>query len=79
MYANNHNCTALARLATRISRVLTEADRELLRTHEASVGELQHALKDAVDCIHAYSIKGWLRKLAAPGGDTRARWPGPGA
>jgi hypothetical protein len=33
--------------------------------------ELQHALKDSVDCIQAYSKKGWLRKLAAPGGDTR--------
>lgn len=73
MYANNHNCAALARLATRITKILAEADRDLLATHEASLGELQHALKDAVDAIQAYSQKGWLRKLAAPGGDTRVR------
>lgn len=70
VYANNHNCTAMASLAKRVSHMLASSDMELLEAAANSVGELQHALKDAVEAVQAYSKKGWLRKLATPGGDT---------
>ena len=60
----------MAVLAKRVSRMLADAERATLERCAASVGELQAALRDTADAVQAYARKGWLRRLAAPGGDT---------
>jgi hypothetical protein len=67
--ANKASAAALSALASRVAAVLLHAEPATLERVEASVGALQAALTDAVQLIQSYSQRGWLRRLAAAGGD----------
>jgi hypothetical protein len=67
--ANKASAAALSSLASRVAAALLHADGATLERVEASVGALQAALTDAVQLIQSYASRGWLRRLAAAGGD----------
>jgi hypothetical protein len=67
--ANRAAAALLAALAQRCAGALLGADAETLSRVETSVGALQAALKDAVELIQSYAARGWLRRIAAAGGD----------
>jgi len=69
--ANKSACAELGYLARRVAMTLSAADKDNLRRAAQSVGQLKAVLKEAAELVQSYTSKGWLKRLAAAGGDAQ--------
>ena len=70
--ANKGACAQLGYLARRVALALAGADKDNLAKVAQSAGQLKAALKEAAELVQQYATRGWLRRLAAAGGDAQA-------
>ena len=70
--ANKGACAQLGYLARRVALALAGADKDNMARVAQSAGQLKAALKEAAELVQQYASRGWLRRLAAAGGDAQA-------